>query len=183
MLWSLNDAGTRPFLVEASPGQPYIPPGSLPSSSVLISKNGAGWTTPQFGGATPTDIGNGCWTWPVGVNDTDTLGALSWCFIFNDGSGQQALFQDQVLASVPGGPGTLTNGERDAIAAVVLGLSNGVDTGVSLAHASMAMAAVLAGKTTVAGDTISFRNWQDTKNRVVIKSNVSGRYQVTFDFS
>jgi hypothetical protein len=46
---------------------------------------------------------------------------------------------------------TLTSGERDAVAAALLDLANGVETGKSVRKALQAMAAVLAGDVTGAG--------------------------------
>lgn len=114
--------------------------------------------------------------------DTDTKGDLA-IFVSDNIATNLLVANHQVVTALPGDPGELTNAERDAVAAAILGLSNGVDVGVSLAHAQMATAAILAGKTSTAGNVTQFRNWADTKNRVTVTTSPSGRVTVVFDFS
>lgn len=86
--------------------------------------------------------------------------------------------------AAPGAAMALTSGERNSVATALLDLANGVDVGVTLRHALMAMAAVLAGKLNTAGLVALFRNFADTKNRVQVTMSPGGnRTSVTFDFS
>jgi hypothetical protein len=181
MLFALNTAAVKIFSVNwSTAGLPYQPIAGL-GPLVTLSKNGGPFVVPSITGHA-TDLGSGVYSLPVGSADVNTVGSLTWRFSFNDGL-HQFSETDQVVTALPGDPGELTNAERDAIAAATLGLANGVDVGVSLAHFCMAAAAVLAGKTGVAMPVTQFRNWADTKDRVTVTAGPGGRSSVVFDFT
>jgi hypothetical protein len=84
--------------------------------------------------------------------------------------------------AVTGAAMTLTSGERDAVAAALLDLANGVETGWTLRQALRIVAAVLAGKSTGAGSgTEAFRDLTDTKARVTATISESNRTAITYD--
>jgi hypothetical protein len=69
----------------------------------------------------------------------------------------------------------LTSGERDSIAAALLDLANGVETGYTVKQALRVMAAVLVGKASgyPAGPGV-FRNLGDTANRASVTNDADG---------
>jgi hypothetical protein len=79
----------------------------------------------------------------------------------------------------------LTSGERDAIAAALLDLSAGVETGMTVRQAQRLILAALVGKLSgAATTTISIRDTGDSKNRIVATVDADGnRTSVTLDGS
>jgi len=59
--------------------------------------------------------------------------------------------------AAPGAAMTLTSGERDAVAAAILDLANGVEVGLTLRQAQRLAAAVLGGIVTLGAGTASFK--------------------------
>jgi hypothetical protein len=118
----------------------------------------------------------------IPTSETNVLGELAIAPL--DGGGNVlGLATHQVVNSLPGEPGELTNAERDAVAAALLGYSNGVDIGVSPAHALSALAAFCAGKLSTVGNISRFRNWDDSKDRITMTTAAGGnRPTVVFDF-
>jgi len=80
---------------------------------------------------------------------------------------------------------TLTSGERDSIAAALLDLANGVETGRTPRQTLTLMLAALAGKINGAGTTtVHIRDTNDTKDRVLATVDASGnRTALTLDGS
>jgi hypothetical protein len=78
---------------------------------------------------------------------------------------------------------TLTSGERDSIAAALLDLANGVETGVTTRQSLRVMLAALAGKVSGAdANAPVFRDVNDTKPRITATTDSSGnRSVVTVD--
>lgn len=74
---------------------------------------------------------------------------------------------------------TLTAGERDAVAAALLDLAAGVESGLTVRQFARLAAAVLFGKSSGGGGT--FRDTNDTKNRVVAAMSGGSRTSVTRD--
>ncbi len=88
--------------------------------------------------------------------------------------------------AVAGDAMTLTSGERNSIAAAMLDLSNGVETGLTPRQCYRLLAAALAGKLSGAGtSTVTFRNAiADSKDRIVAAVDTSGnRLTITVDLS
>jgi hypothetical protein len=82
-----------------------------------------------------------------------------------------------LIPSAPAAVGsamTLTTGERDAVAAALLDLTNGIETGYTLRQAMRIAAAVLGGKVSGGPDTPIFRNLGDTQNRVAAVADKDG---------
>jgi hypothetical protein len=77
----------------------------------------------------------------------------------------------------------LTSGERDSIAAALLDLSNGVETGWTLRQAARIILSALAGKATSNGSTSwASRDMADTKDRISAVTTTDGsRTTVTRD--
>jgi hypothetical protein len=99
---------------------------------------------------------------------------------------------DQVVASVSGAvgsvtaAGTLTTGERDSIAAALLDLANGVETGLTPRQALRLTLAALAGKVSgAATTTVTIRNAVgDSKNRLITTVDADGnRSAITYDLT
>lgn len=85
--------------------------------------------------------------------------------------------------TLPAALTTITN-YVDTIPADILDASNGVETGMTLRQAMRIALSVLAGKNTVSGGSVVFRDVNDTKNRV--SATVDGddqRTAVTLDAS
>jgi hypothetical protein len=81
------------------------------------------------------------------------------------------------LPSAPAAVGsamTLTTGERDAVAAALLDLTNGIETGYTLRQAMRIATAVLGGKVSGGPDTPTFRNIGDTADRVLAVADKDG---------
>lgn len=78
---------------------------------------------------------------------------------------------------------TLTSGERDAIAAAILDLAAGVETNRTVRQALRLILAALAAKLSGAGtNTVTIRDTNDSKNRIVATVDASGnRSAVTLD--
>jgi hypothetical protein len=71
-----------------------------------------------------------------------------------------------------------------ALAADLLDLANAVETGLTVRQALRLLDAVLAGKVSISGATVTIRNTADTKNRVVATTDTQGqRTAVTIDVS
>jgi hypothetical protein len=80
---------------------------------------------------------------------------------------------------------TLTTGERDAVAAALLDLANGVETGITTRQALRATLAALAGKVT-GMDTNApvFRAGDDSKDRITATTDANGnRSAVTLNLT
>ena len=74
-----------------------------------------------------------------------------------------------------GGAMTLTAGERNSIAAALLDLANGVETGYTLRQSTRLMLAALAGKLSGAdGTTVTIRDVNDTADRIVATVDSNG---------
>jgi hypothetical protein len=70
---------------------------------------------------------------------------------------------------------TLTTGERDAVAAALLDLANGVETGITTRQALRATLAALAGKVTgMSSNAPVFRAADDSKDRITATTDVDG---------
>lgn len=81
---------------------------------------------------------------------------------------------------------TLTSGERDAVAAALLDLVDGIETGLTPRQALRVALAALAGKVSGAsGTTVTFRNAAaDSKDRIVATVDSDGnRSAVTLDLT
>lgn len=185
MQLALNQPFTRVFFIGGVASPPYASFRIVTGLTIAIqiSKGGAAFADPHAGPSNLTEIALGFYKFALAPQDTDTKGCLGYSLTWG-GPGFFDGDVDQVVTALPGDPGELTNPERDAVAAAVLGLSNGVDTGVSLAHAMMAITAFLTGKTPMFGPITRYRNWADTKDRVTMTTDpVSGRLSVVFDFS
>jgi len=80
---------------------------------------------------------------------------------------------------------TLTSGERDAVAAALLDLSAGVETGLTLRQAQRVIFAAAGGKLAgAATGTITIRDKGDTKNRITATVDADGnRTAVTLDLT
>jgi len=78
---------------------------------------------------------------------------------------------------------TLTSAERDSIAAALLDLANGVETGVTLRQSERLKLSSLVGKLSGATTTtVSIRDTGDAKNRIVATVDANGnRTAVTLD--
>jgi hypothetical protein len=151
----------------------------------FFRKNGGGaWVNlgaiaTQTGGTTAYPL----FTVPVPLSQTDTLGELGVAIYDGTYLARPPAFPEIVTAR-PGDPGELTNAERDAVAAAILGYPSGIDTGVSLAHALMMVTAFLTGQTPMFGPITKYQNWAGTKNRITMTTDpVLGRISVVFDFS
>lgn len=100
---------------------------------------------------------------------------------------------DAVLAAIAalnniaaGAAMTLTTGERDAIAAAILDLANGIETGLTLRQAQRLEVAALAGKLSgAATTTVTIRNAiADSKDRIVATvDNDGNRSAITTDLT
>lgn len=165
------------------------PTGTTPVFLFYIKSGYVGGLGPGVlggGTLTPINVGGGgqdLYKYKLASGETDTKGDLS-IYVSDNIATDILVATHQVVTALPGDPGELTNPERDAVAAALLGYSNGVDIGVSPAHALAAMCAILAGKESTVGFTSRFRNWADTKDRVTITGAPGGnRVTVVFDFS
>lgn len=99
---------------------------------------------------------------------------------------------DAVLAAIAalnnlaaGAAMTLTAGERNAIAAAVLDLTDAIETGLTLRQAQRLQVAAAAGKVSGAATTaVTIRNVGDTKNRITATVDADGnRTAVATDVS
>jgi len=126
--------------------------------------------------------------WFVAIKDND--GDIRYSQIFDIVAGlgpgvvELAADQPNYAPAKAGDAMTLESGERDAVAAATLGLVNGVVPGISLAGALRVALAALAGKCSIAGNTIAFRNPADTKTVISAVFDAAGnRLSVTLDVS
>lgn len=80
---------------------------------------------------------------------------------------------------------SLTSGERDSIAAALLDLSDGVETGLTLRQAQRVGFAANAGKLSgAAGTTVTIRNYADTKDRITATVDADGnRSAISLDLT
>jgi hypothetical protein len=80
---------------------------------------------------------------------------------------------------------TLTSGERDSVAAALLDLANGIETGYTVRQALRLMASAMAGKLSGAETTtVSIRNLTDGKTRISATVDAFGnRTAVSHDVS
>ncbi len=76
---------------------------------------------------------------------------------------------------------TLTAGERDAVAAALLDLANGVETNLTVRKALRGLIATCLNKSSNSGAT--FRDFNDTKNRVTATMSGSDRTAVAVDLT
>lgn len=90
-----------------------------------------------------------------------------------------------ITGNLSGSVGSLTSDERDAIAAALLDLANGVETSYSVRQAFRLVLAALAGKLSgAAGTDIAIRDVNDTKDRIQATVDAVGnRSAVTLDVS
>ena len=80
---------------------------------------------------------------------------------------------------------TLTSGERDSVAAALLDLANGVETGYTLRQVLRILAAAMGGKLSgAATTTVAIRSITDSKDRITATVDSDGnRSAVTLDAS
>jgi hypothetical protein len=76
--------------------------------------------------------------------------------------------------AAPGEAMTLTAGERDAVASVLLDLANGVEVGYTLRQTLRLMAAAVAGKASGGPGGTVFRNLPDSADRITSVADASG---------
>jgi len=70
---------------------------------------------------------------------------------------------------------TLTTGERDAVAAALLDLANGVETGITTRQALRATLSALAGKVSgMSANAPVFRAADDSKDRITATTDADG---------
>lgn len=138
----------------------------------------------------------GTWKVQLAAGETDTLGDLG---IVVDDSVVQSRWVGrlQVVDDLPGGDvanvlgdvdgsvmGPMPVGTRLAIATDVWTQVDAIELGLTAQNALRAMFSVLAGKSVVSPGGVSFRNFGDTKNRVIVAYLADGtRTAVICDFS
>jgi hypothetical protein len=86
--------------------------------------------------------------------------------------------------SMPGDEVTIDNATVTAIAEALLDTVDGIESSITVREALRIILAVVAGKTTIVGDSppvVTFRNTTDTKNRVVAQMSGSQRTSVVLD--
>lgn len=123
--------------------------------TLSLSKNGGAFVGLA---ATVTERGNGWYNVAYTATETDTLG-------------------DLVLhASSAGADPTDVHDEVVDSVAQLLDTSDSIEAGLTLRQAVRLMAAVLAGKVSVSGSTVTFRNAvADDKNRIVATDDSFGQ--------
>ena len=82
-------------------------------------------------------------------------------------------------AAQAGNAMTLTSGERDSVAAALLGLTNGVETSLTVKQCLRLMAAALYGKSTISGTSYVFRDVNDSADRISSTASSTGRSAVS----
>jgi hypothetical protein len=110
----------------------------------------------------------------AGLNDP-TAAAIATA-VRSELATELARIDDDITSRAAAGDAmTLTTGERDAVAAALLDLANGVETGITTRQALRATLAALAGKVTgMSSNAPVFRAADDSKDRITATTDVDG---------
>jgi hypothetical protein len=130
---------------------------------------------------------------PTGAGTAQTARDLGASVLLSSGTGTGQLdFTSGVVKSnvtqFGGSAGTFASGRPEVntvnFASGLLDLSNGVETSLTVRQHFRAVMAILAGKASgFDTNTPTFRDFNDTKNRVISTTNSTGRTSVTFDLN
>lgn len=131
--------------------------GATSAVTVTISEVGSGIYAASF---TPNGVG----AWDLVVRHA-TYNARGW----------EETYDVSTDGPLPAGAAmALTSSERDSVAAALLDLANGVESGYTLRQALRLVAAVLCGKASGGPNGTIFRSMDDSANRVSSTSDSNG---------
>lgn len=113
----------------------------------------------------------------------DTLASLYTYAVDKTGYALTSAYDSAKTAAQAGDAMALTSGERDTLAAAILTLANGIESGYTLKDTLRIMLAALAGKAAgAATTTMTFRDPADTTDRITATVDADGnRSAVTLD--
>jgi hypothetical protein len=174
-------------MVDATDG--FTPETGL-TIAVTVSKNGGAFAS---GTGTVTQVGNGLYFYEIAASEIDTLGFVairatatgardfvaSFQVVSCDFYDVNALGLSRIDATItsraaPGAAMTLTTSERDSIATSLLDLAAGVETSLTVRQFLRVAAAVLAGRATVSGSTVSYKRRDGTTEAVAVTHGATG---------